>query len=192
MRVNEIFYSLQGEGVFTGTASVFVRLSGCNLQCAFCDTEHVTFRELSLEQILAEIAEFPTRHLIFTGGEPALQLTDEVVHFFHRHGYIIHIETNGTRPLPSGIDWVTCSPKFEFCSHADIRLSHIDELKVVFNGTNDMDHYSTVQAGHYLLQPCDVGHAQRNAQILEQAIQYILQHPQWRLSLQTHKLINVK
>lgn len=192
MKINEIFYSLQGEGHYTGRAAIFVRLSGCNLRCSFCDTNHEPHQEYSLEDILHEIAAFPTRHLIFTGGEPALQLTADNIAFFKNHGYYIQVETNGTRELPKGIDWVTCSPKFEFCRNAEIRLNHIDELKVVYNGTNDMTVYNAINAATYALQPCDTGDESRNTHIVKQAIDYILSHPKWRLSLQTHKTLHIR
>ena len=192
MKINEIFYSLQGEGYHTGKAAIFVRLSGCNLRCAFCDTKHETFQEYTDEDILNEIAGYPTRHLIFTGGEPALQLSATTISFFKKHGYYIQVETNGTRELPAGIDWITCSPKFEFCRQAEVRLTHIDELKVVYDGSNDMTCYNKIEAQNYALQPCDTGNAARNAHIIQQTVDYILSHPKWRLSLQTHKSLNIR
>ncbi|MDE6378229.1 MAG: 7-carboxy-7-deazaguanine synthase QueE, partial [Duncaniella sp.] len=110
MKVNEIFYSLQGEGYFTGTPAVFLRLSGCNLHCSFCDTRHETYEELSHVEILARLAQYPSHHLIVTGGEPSLQLDDLLVDMLHDAGYFIQVETNGTTPLPEAVDWVTCSP----------------------------------------------------------------------------------
>ena len=192
MRINELFYSLQGEGYYTGKAAVFVRLSGCNLRCSFCDTQHDSYKEYTNEDILNEIADYPTRHLIFTGGEPGLQLTEKTVSFFKDHGYYIQVETNGTFELPYGVDWITCSPKFEFCRHAELRLRHIHELKVVYDGNNDMTVYDAIKADHYELQPCDMADKIRNVQIVQQTIDYILFHPQWRLSLQTHKSLNIR
>ena len=192
MRINEIFYSLQGEGYYTGKAAVFVRLSGCNLRCPFCDTQHEMYQEYTNEQILTEIASYPTRHLIFTGGEPGLQLTEATITFFKDHGYYVQVETNGTYKLPVGIDWVTCSPKFEFCRHAELHLQHINELKVVYDGTNNMAVYDDIEADCYALQPCDTGDADRNKHIVQQTIDYILSHPQWQLSLQTHKSLNIR
>lgn len=192
MRINEIFYSLQGEGHYTGKAAVFVRFSGCNLRCAFCDTQHESYREYTNEEVLNEIVAYPTRHLVFTGGEPGLQLTEETVSFFKEHGYYIQVETNGTYELPEGIDWVTCSPKFEFCCHGELHLQHINELKVVYNGSNNMTVYDGIKADSYALQPCDTGDAIRNVHIVQQTIDYILSHPQWQLSLQTHKSLNIR
>lgn len=192
MKINEIFYSLQGEGHYTGKAAIFVRFSGCNLHCSFCDTKHEAFQTYTNEMILCEIAKYPSRHLIFTGGEPALQLTAETVQFFKRHDYYIQVETNGTRALPEGIDWITCSPKFEFCRHAAINLRRIDELKVVYDGTNDLSVYDKIEAQTYMLQPCDTGNETRNAEIVRQTIDFILSHPQWQLSLQTHKSLQIR
>lgn len=124
MRVNEIFYSLQGEGRWTGTASVFVRLSGCNLKCWFCDTKHEDGTEMTEDEIVESVSGF-TRysrnsrnssdsslpHIVLTGGEPGLQLTKTLIDKLHDAGYFVQIETNGTVQLPEGIDWVTCSPK---------------------------------------------------------------------------------
>lgn len=192
MKINEIFYSLQGEGYYTGKAAIFVRFSGCNLHCSFCDTKHESYQEYSDEEILNEIAAYPTRHLIFTGGEPALQLTEATVSFFKKKGYYIQVETNGTRELPEGIDWITCSPKFEFCRQAELRLPHINELKVVYDGTNDMNVYNKINAETYALQPCDTGDDERNSHIVKETINYILSHPKWNLSLQTHKALNIQ
>lgn len=192
MRVNEIFYSLQGEGAFTGCAAVFVRLSGCNLNCAFCDTKHQAYRLLDASAVWREIADYPSRHLVFTGGEPSLQLDALTVRFFKEKGYFIQVETNGTRPLPPGIDWVTCSPKDYFCSHAAICLEQVDEVKAVFDGNVNPEKYLRIPAKRYSLQPCDVGDKLKNEAILKQCVDYILSHPSWRLSLQTHKIINVK
>ena len=190
MRVNEIFYSLQGEGFYAGTPAVFVRFSGCNLKCSFCDTLHDRFREMSEEEIMQEVVKYPASHVVITGGEPALQLTVSLVDRLHSAGKYVQIETNGTAPLPvgCGVDWVTCSPKYR-----PVELAHIDELKVVFMGASqDMSRYDGMEASVYSLQPCDTGDGKANARILEETIAYCLANPKWRLSLQTHKIINVR
>ncbi len=178
-KINEIFYSLQGEGFWSGTPMIFIRFSGCNLQCDFCDTKHETFTEMTDSEILTQINTFPCKRVCLTGGEPSLQINDSLIGVLHQNGYIIHIETNGTHPLPQGIDWITLSPKNE-----QIVLKKANELKIVYQ-EQDVQQWLTFSAGYFFLQPCSC----RNT---EQTIQYILSHPQWRLSLQTHKYLNIQ
>ncbi len=180
-RVNEIFYSLQGEGSFTGTPAVFVRLSGCNRACPFCDTDFDAFTEMTADEIAAEVDKYPCSHVVITGGEPTLQLDDDLVAVLKRHGKYLQIETNGSRPVPEGVDWVTCSPK-----DPPYGIDRIDELKIVFQ---DQDVEAIARqlprAKVRCLQPC-------SGLNTEATIAYILAHPGWRLSLQTHKLINIR
>lgn len=192
MRVNEIFYSLQGEGRFTGTAAVFIRLSGCNLQCSFCDTRHDTYTEMSEAEIVHAAAAYPARHVVITGGEPTLQLTRSLVDALHEAGKFVQIETNGSMALDSSlvqaIDWITCSPK-----SLPVKIGRVDELKVVYEG-QEMAPYEAMARnyGAYLsLQPCDTGDSVKNNRYLNDAVDYIKSHPAWRLSLQTHKLIHI-
>ena len=303
-RINEIFYSLQGEGFWTGTPAVFVRFSGCNLRCPFCDTDFSSFTELSASEVLAAAAaliapvgqkrclrtphpsdapappnvsfvlseeesrqaslssSLPAKNLspsgpspcpcpgvdtpsaslppsepaaaaaleagwgevgethavrqrtaceeispsrdwvstasprrleatarvIFTGGEPGLQLDAELVEVFHRAGYAVHVETNGTQPLPEGIDWVTLSPKA-------VRpvLGRADEIKVVFAEGDDPSPWAEFPATWHFLQPCDIsGDAAATRRNTAAAIHYCQAHPLWRLSLQTHKLLGIR
>lgn len=186
MRVNEIFYSLQGEGYFAGVAAVFLRLSGCNLACSFCDTDHSTHTDMSEEEIAAAVSRYPARHIVITGGEPSLQLTPSLIERLHGAGFSIQIETNGTHPLPHGIDWITCSPK-----SGEIVLARVDELKVLFDGSAPL-FSQHIPADVYSLQPLDTGDARRNAGICAAAVEYVKAHPQWRLSLQTHKLLRIR
>lgn len=191
MRVNEIFYSLQGEGRYTGTPAVFVRFAGCNLRCSFCDTEFETYTEMTEDEIVARVLSYPTQHVILTGGEPTLQLTTSLLQKLNGEECrrIVHIETNGTHQLPEGpIHWVTCSPKY-----GQLHIQRIDELKVVYEG-QDMSKYDDIvpKPQVYSLQPCDTGDPERNKQILQETINYILKHPKWNLSLQTHKILNVR
>ncbi len=188
-KVNEIFYSLQGEGRHAGTPAVFVRLSGCNMRCAFCDTQHQTGTQMTAEEIVAAIAEYPARTVIITGGEPTLQLDAELTYALHNAGYSIHLETNGTLPLQEGVtvDWLTCSPK----EGGAVQIQRIDELKVVFWG-QDLGAMQDIPAKERSLQPLDTGNADRNKEILQQTIDYILKNPVWKLSLQTHKILNVR
>ena len=186
-RVNEIFYSLQGEGLNTGRATVFVRFSGCNLSCPFCDTDHRGFSEMAKEDIVRQASRFPARFVVLTGGEPALQVDDELVGALHEAGFFVAIETNGTHPLPEGIDWVTLSPKSDA-----VALKHCHELKVVFTSPDFMPLKMDVEADHRFLQPCDTGDARLNQAILQATVEYVKLHPEWRLSLQTHKLAGFK
>ena len=188
MKINEIFYSLQGEGHYTGTPAVFVRFAGCNLKCSFCDTDFTSFTEMTEDDIVREIGQYPTNHIVITGGEPTLQITASLVSKLHDAGKYVQIETNGTNVLPEGcnIDWITCSPKYKA-----VRLQHIDELKVVFEG-QDMSQYDGLTATEYRLQPCDTQDEEKNKEILRQTIDFILKNPKWKLSLQTHKILNVR
>lgn len=192
MKINEIFYSLQGEGHYTGTPAVFVRFSGCNLKCPFCDTDHLKHTELSEQEIVEAVAIFGAKHVVITGGEPTLQLTASLVGLLHERGFFVQIETNGSHRLPDGcdVDWVTCSPK----DGAPIRLEHIDELKVLFhgNGKCDIQAWENTKAQCYSLQPLDTQDDELNKEILRETIDYILDHPMWRLSLQTHKMTGIK
>jgi len=196
MLVNEIFYSLQGEGLNMGRASIFIRLSKCNLSCSFCDTEYESGTEMSLEELRDHIAQWPCRRIIWTGGEPTLQLTEEVVAYFKILGYHQSIETNGTRRPPHGLDYITCSPKKEA-----MRLLHrnfpdgVGEFR--FPVGQDIDLPPSIEelppAEAYLLSPIFVGRDQSEVDPTAVAlcVDYILQHPEWRLSLQVHKLIHI-
>lgn len=179
MRVNEIFYSIQGEGIYTGTPAVFVRFAGCNLKCRFCDTKHDTYTDMSEEEITAKVNRYPASHVIITGGEPALQLTASLVERLHQSGHKVHVETNGTHQLPDNIDWVTCSPKTDTCA-----VTRVNELKVVYQGQDVEAIASRFVADHLCLQPCSGTNT-------AETIEYVKRHPHWRLSLQTHKLINI-
>lgn len=183
-RINEIFYSVQGEGFWTGTPSVFVRFSGCNLKCPFCDTRHEEYTEMSDDDIVRAVKEYPCKHVVITGGEPGLWITEELVDKLHAAGKYVTIETNGTKPLPGNIDWITCSPK----PYAAPVLSHADEVKIVFLG-QDLSRYSTIECSHKFLQPCYNADGTSN---IDEVIAYILRNPEWRLSLQTHKMIGVR
>lgn len=193
MQISELFVSLQGEGYFTGTPAAFIRLAGCNLRCPFCDTDFRATQTLGEQEVAAWAVQTGMRHVVITGGEPTLQLTATLTRLLHEVGLFIQIETNGTRALPPDceVDWVTCSPKTAY-SPEPIRLEHIDELKVVFTGHDEPANYDYLTASVRSLQPCDTGNAQRNEELRQQAIAYCLSHPQWRLSLQTHKLLGVR
>lgn len=203
MKVNETFLSLQGEGYFTGTPAFFLRFSGCNLQCPFCDTRHQSFAEMNEEEIVCEASRHEPRHIVITGGEPALQLTQSLVDKLHEAGFFIQVETNGTLPLPEGIDWVTCSPKGAPQTLQPplegglMGREYPHELKVLYMGDgSDPEVYLLCGrngGGPALyLQPLDTGNEERNRAILHETIAYILKHPKWSLSLQTHKFLGIK
>lgn len=190
-RINEIFYSLQGEGYFTGTPAVFLRFSGCNLKCGFCDTRHEEFTLMSPADIVERVKSYPSRHIVITGGEPSLQLDTMLIDMLHDEGFFIQIETNGTRRLPEGIDWVTCSPKGNAIGECEVKLRTIDELKVVYEGQDVEALANTLPAMHYFLQPCSSPRYEGGSNTAD-TVAYILAHPHWRLSLQTHKLIDIQ
>ena len=194
-KVNEIFYSLQGEGYNTGTASVFIRLSGCNLHCAFCDTRHDEGTMMTLPEIVERVMQYPDAPLIvLTGGEPSLWIDENFVAGLKKMtGKTIAIETNGTRPLPRGIDWVTLSPKTGLGESGDLPvvLTHCDELKVVYLG-QDLAQYDNITADHRYLQPCWTDEPEKRQHNLQATVQAVLDKPQWRLSIQTHRLLAIR
>ena len=185
-RVNDIFYSLQGEGRNTGRAAIFIRFAGCNLKCPFCDTDFAQYEEMSDEDILNRIKSYPSHFVVLTGGEPSLQVDRQLVDLLHKHGYELAMETNGTHPIVDGIDWITCSPK------GNTKIKRCNELKCIFEETTLEPDDHGIIAEYKYLQPCDVQDAERNAQIVKRCFDYILQHPEWRMSLQTHKLVGFK
>ena len=206
--VKELFYTLQGEGIHTGRPAVFCRFAGCNLWsgreadrataiCAFCDTDFVgvngpgggRFRSAdTLAQAVAALwpdasSAFP--FVVCTGGEPLLQLDDALVQALHARGFEIAIETNGTQLPPAGIDWICMSPK----AGADLALRAGHELKLIYPQDGaPPEAFESLDFRHFLLQPMDGPHRVRNTQL---AIQYCLDHPHWRLSLQTHKYLGI-
>ena len=129
---------------------------------------------------LAAAAAFPARRVVLTGGEPSLFIDDAFIAMWHEHGYTVHIETNGTCELPAGIDWVTCSPKEE----GRLAIDRMDEVKVVYRG-QELDVYEQLQATHFFLQPCSGSN-------IPETVDCVMRHPRWRLSLQTHKLIDIR
>lgn len=206
--VREIFHTLQGEGLNAGRPAIFLRFAGCNLWsgreqhrhlaiCRFCDTQFVgtggngggKFPDgASLAAAVARRwphdAQGP-RLVVCTGGEPLLQLDDSAIEALHAHGFEVAVETNGTLPAPSGIDWICVSPK----AGARLVLDRGDELKLVFpqEGIDpaDLEH---LEFRHFLLQPMDGPDIADNTR---RAIDYCMRHPLWRLSVQTHKLLGL-
>ena len=193
-RIHEIFHSLQGEGFHSGTPAVFVRFSGCNLRCHFCDTDHREKRMLTAEQIVAEVLALPSSPLlVLTGGEPSLFIDEALVTLLkHDTGMMVAVETNGTRPLPAAVDWVTLSPKdaFEGGDAEPCLLRTCDELKVVYTG-QDLAQYDHIQANHRFLQPCFSPIPELREQNLRACVQAVLRNPLWRLSLQIHRILGL-
>ena len=193
-KINEIFYSLQGEGFHSGTPAVFVRFSGCNLRCTFCDTQHQQGTMMSMQEIVEEVNKHPFAPLVvLTGGEPSLFIDEAFVEELKQKTLKrIAIETNGTRPLPSNLDWVTLSPKtaFEGGDTEPCLLQRCDELKVVYLGQN-LRQYNDIETHHRFLQPCyceDIVQRQSN---LKACVEAVMMHPGWRLSLQVHRVIGI-
>ena len=212
--VKEIFYTLQGEGANAGRAAVFCRFAGCNLWsgreqdrasavCTFCDTDFVGVAAdggrfaTATELADAVGACWPTdvgvrasvRPLVVcTGGEPLLQLDEALVDALHARGFQVAVETNGTREPPAGVDWICVSPK----ASAPLVLRHGQELKLVFPQREpeaDPERFVTLDFVHFFLQPMDGPQLAANTRL---ALDYCLTHPQWRLSVQTHKLVGIR
>ena len=207
--VKEIFYTLQGEGGQTGRASVFCRFAGCNLWsgreadrasaiCKFCDTDFADTngpgggKFASAEMLAAAIDEkWPgdgsggKRYVVCTGGEPLLQLDEALIAVLHARGFEIAVETNGTCVAPAGLDWICVSPK----AGSELRLKSGDELKLVYPQAGaDPERFVSLRFHHFFLQPMDGPDREANTQA---ALRYCMEHPQWRLSLQTHKLLGI-
>ena len=204
--VKELFYTLQGEGANTGRPAVFCRFAGCNLWtgqdadrstavCQFCDTDFVgtdgpgggSFPTPSaLADTVAKQWPGGGRPLVVcTGGEPFLQMTAELVEALHERGFEVAVETNGTRLGPPSVDWVCVSPK----AGADLVLRTGDELKLIFPQPGaEPERYERLDFRHFFLQPMDGPARERNTQL---AVRYCLEHPRWRLSLQTQKILGI-
>ncbi len=205
--VKELFFTLQGEGARTGRAAVFLRFSGCNLWtgreedraravCRFCDTDFVGTdgegggkHELAT-QLARRVSETwgertGARYVVCTGGEPMLQLDAPLLDALHDHGFEVAVETNGTLPVPDGVDWVCVSPK----AGSTLVVTRGDELKLVYPQPGAEPHrYEDLAFEHFFLQPMDDLTRRANT---ERAVRFCLDHPRWRLSLQTHKLLGI-
>lgn len=195
MRINEIFYSIQGEGFHAGRPAVFVRFAGCNLKCDFCDTNHQPFKEYPEDYIVRKIASYKANFVVFTGGEPALQLTETLVDKIHalRDGMTVAVETNGTKPLPGNVDWVTLSPKDAYVGSKGLPiLERVNEIKVIYDSVRPVNIYDNIKADYYYLQPCDVGNKDKNKEITKDCINFIKEHPEWKISIQLQKILKVR
>lgn len=190
--VNDVFYSLQGEGERFGLPCVFVRLAGCNLACDFCDTEFASGTKRTAAGILewAQYVAFEhCRQVIFTGGEPLLQLDAELCAMFKKDGWFIAIETNGTKELPDDchVDYVSCSPKG---AEHTLRLQRADELRYV-RGYGQGIPKPAIQGvlARFISPRFDSGKLHRDT--LDWCVQLVKENPGWRLSLQNHQLLNI-
>ncbi len=206
--IKEIFYTLQGEGFHAGRPAVFCRFAGCNLWsgreadrasavCNFCDTDFVGTdgenggKYPDAAAVADRIASLwaqeqnENRFVVFTGGEPLLQLDAPLLDAMHARGFECAVETNGTLEAPQGLDWITVSPK----STAPVKLQRANELKLVYPQPTAMpERFADFAATHFFLQPMDGPRAAENTRA---AIEYCKAHPHWRLSLQTHKYLGI-
>lgn len=198
--VKEIFYSIQGEGHNTGRPAVFVRFAGCNgwsgreedrergsLPCAaWCDTDFVGGDDMDEEELVFKVITYGCNFVVFTGGEPALQLTQSLIDRMWKAGMNVAVETNGTRKLPEGVYWRTVSPKRPLVS--SLRITSGNELKLVYP-TFPPENFAMLDFRHWYLQPMDGPDREKNTKA---AIEYCKAHPQWRISLQTHKFMGIR
>jgi 7-carboxy-7-deazaguanine synthase len=200
LKVVEIFHSVQGEGANTGKSAVFVRLANCNCNCSFCDTDWSSGTEMTVSQVLEEVkklsnpADYPNNLLIWTGGEPTLQLSNDILEHFT--GFYNCIETNGTNPVPSRIQYISCSPKV---SPAILRknFSKVNEFRYPIEvGGKLPDINELPKADNYFVSPVFVGKEKmrmvKSDENIEYAIEFVKNNPAWRLSLQIHKLLNIR
>ncbi len=193
--VMEHFYTLQGEGLHTGKSAYFIRLGGCDVGCVWCDVKDSwdasRHPQMTVADIVAVAAQHPGRIAVITGGEPAMHELTALCDGLHAAGFATHIETSGAYPIHGGLDWVTLSPK-KFKGPVDESLAEADELKIVVYHPSDLkwaeEHAVKVTGTCKLyLQP----EWSKRETITPLIIAYIQQHPQWQLSLQTHKYINI-
>lgn len=196
-RINEIFFSVQGEGRLAGTPMVFVRFSDCNLRCSIvnagfdCDTEFMSGRERTLEDIFAEAASLNPRKgwMLCTGGEPALQLDAAFVAAAKREGWRLAIETNGTSKLPEGLDWICVSPK---TAEHTLRQRTAHEVKYVRQRGMAIPE-PTIEATHYLISPAFRADGSVSPEDLSWCLELVKAHPErWSLSMQLHKFLKIR
>ena len=204
MRIKEIFTSLQGEGANSGKLFTFVRFSGCNLDCDFCDTDFEGGLRYDLDLLTEEIERHGVKSILWTGGEPTLQLTDEIVAHFKSLGYYQAIETNGTRRPPKGLDYITCSPKDDKDDdYKSFRETYagidIDEIRIPAGSGLSIPEIDEElpPARNYFLSPVFVGDKETGMNKLSRqnlfiCMDMINRDPRWRLSVQLHKLIGIK
>ena len=206
-KVKEIYYTLQGEGFHTGRPSIFIRFTGCNLWtglekdrdaaiCNWCDTDFVgtngsnggKYSAIEIKKIILDLwpkNQTSTPYVVCRGGEPLLQIDDDLVHIIHDAGFEIGLETNGTLMPPEGVDWICVSPK----ANTDLALIKGHELKVVYPqcGINPRV-YENLNFEHFFIQPMD-GDDQETT--IKKSEEFVMKHPMWKLSLQTHKIMGI-
>ncbi len=197
LKVREIFYTLQGEGARAGQASIFIRLAMCNKECWFCDTDWSFGRVHTLAKIAERINKYPCEWIVWTGGEPTIQLTDAVVDYFRELGYRQAIETNGTNPVPKDIDYIACSPKVtpEVLWH-NFEMTGVDEYRFPVNNLEIEKQVPRTRdippAKYYYLSPLFLGEKKQmfayQKETVAKCVAYIKEHPEWSLSVQQHKL----
>lgn len=196
-KINEIFYSLQGEGHHIGYPTVFIRFSGCNLDCDFCDTNHKEGIYMSDNDIIHAVNLYRADWIVLTGGEPSLQIDADFIKALRRAtGKKIAIETNGTRPLPPGIDWVTVSPKENIGGNGilPVIVERADEIKVVEVGQELEKYFSLPCRGPQTLmylQPCYVDDAEQRRENRMRTLRRVFADPRWTLSVQLHRFLHI-
>ena len=206
-KVKEIYYTLQGEGAHSGRPAVFCRFTGCNLWsgreedrpkaiCQFCDTDFwgtdgVEGGRYAAEELAAKVISLwpetkeGTPYVVCTGGEPLLQLDEELIEAFHKQGLEVGVETNGTIEAPLGLDWICMSPK----ANTEIKIQKGHELKLVYPQEGALPaQFEAYDFEHFYLQPMDGPHIQEHTKA---TLTYCMEHPKWHLSIQTHKILNI-
>lgn len=200
LKINEIFSSIQGEGSLAGTAATFVRFSGCNLSCKWCDTNFKYSMNRTIESVVESVNKYPARLVVITGGEPTLQMASlyKLVNELSDIGYIVALETNGTRHIePNRFDHITVSPK-EFVELLNVkhtrncktRMQSCSDLKLIYEGRNkkQLDYWiEKIDAAHYYLQPLS-----NSKESIEACVNYVRSQSIWKLSLQIHKIVNIQ
>ena len=187
LEINEIFYSIEGEGQRVGQPTTFIRLSKCNLRCSFCDTEFDSFTEMSIDKIIEEIEQYTATWVCLTGGEPLGQNIVPLAKSLCDLNYNLHIETNGTLdPMPELLDLIdhwTVSPKRKKIA---VGLSRITELKYIVGMNFNEDHVDENRAQYVYLQP-----ESSDPKYTEKTLEVLKRHPEWRLSYRIHKILNL-
>lgn len=192
-KINDIFYSVQAEGFLSGTPSIFIRFSNCNLRCDFCDTEYSSGIEMNISEILNNIEKFSSKYIIFTGGEPLLQDITELAKKLSDEGYILGVETNGMFDIQHDyFDWITVSPKND-----KIKINKCNEVKCVI-GVDEIPNSYGIKADHYYISPKNPTHNKEigtesadffDINVAKYCHEYVKKHPKWKLTLQTNKII---